>query len=435
MHCDEDELDLDKEKGACVEQSDTTYSQIPALGIDTLEDPKTPLPQTPRTPMAFQTAHGNQADSRNPTNAPTTPSPLSRRESALDTNGLRDAFSPEALKARVMEAYEKQNVDSDDASSDMLDLDPNTEYARIKLRMLERARVSETAELTVGDKMRLKELREHYFFKEKEAEAAFRQLKSNALAAAKDARLRDPNASPLSTLSLLSAPKITSRKERPPSLLSPAASPKFGSPKKQSSDVADDSTSEVSGEGGMFGNMLDETPTSEVVAGANGNTTVRIRDMSLPKQWGGRTPKILLTETVHKIDRYAAVSYFPIPITSRAVRSGVNIRWGGAGRQKQLPQEWRMEEDGCHDHAQSEQFIATIAFHALTFTSPPGFASPSNSGGGAQTHFRMLPPVYRDLWDELETKRKDAEDATNRSIWRRLKGIAVPRIGATLKVM
>ena len=302
------------------------------------------------------------------------------------------------------------------------------------MRMLERAHGSETLEHTVGDEMRLKELREHYFFKEKEAEAAFRQLKSQALTAAKDARLRDPNA-PLSPLSLLSAPKITSRKERPPSLLSPAVSPKFGSPKKQPSDVADDSTSEVSGEGGMFGNMLDEAPTSEAVAGANGNTTVRIRDMSLPKQWGGRTPKILLTETVHKIDRYAAVSYFPISINNRAVRSGVNIRWGGAGRQKQLPQEWRMEEDGCHDQAQSEQFIATIAFHALTFTSPPGFSSPSNSGSGAQTHFRMLPPVYRDIWDELEAKRKDAEDATNRSIWRQLKGIAVPRIGAALKVM
>jgi ATP-dependent RNA helicase DHX29 len=94
-----------------------------------------------------------------------------------------------------------------------------------------------------------------------------------------------------------------------------------------------------------------------------------------------------------------------------------------------------MEGDGCHDQAQSEQFIATIALHALTFASTPGFASPGNSGSGAQTHFRMLLPVYRDLWDKLEAKRKDTEDATNHSIWRQLKGIAELRIGAALKVM
>ena len=386
--------------------------------------------------MAFQTAQTNQTDSRNSTNAPTTPSLLSHRESAVETNGIRGTLSSEALsdlKARVMEAYNKQNADSDDASSDMLDLDPNAEYARVKLRILERGRSSGIAgsmDLNLTDEMRLTELREHYFFKEKDAEAAFRQLKSQALAAAKDARLRDPNASS----SLLSTPKKAGRKERPPSLLSPAASPKFGSPKKQPSDITDDSASEVSGEGGMFGNMLDEAPTTQVVAGANGNITVLIRDMSLPKQWGGRTSKILLTETVHKIDRYAAVSYFPIAVTSRAVQSGVRIRWGNAGKQKQLPQEWRMKNDGCHDQMQSEQFIATVALHALTFASTPGFAGPSNAGHGVQTHFRILPPVYRDLWDELEAKRKDAEDATNRSIWRQLKGIAEPRIGAASRV-
>jgi ATP-dependent RNA helicase DHX29 len=415
------------------------HAQVLFLRLDIQEDLKTPLalPQTPRTPMVFQAAQGSHAESRNLTNAPPTPF-LSRRESGVETNG-HGALSPEALsdlKARVMEAYKKQNVDSDDASSDMLDLDPNAEYAKIKLRMLERGReVPECADLNLADANRLTELREHYFFKEKDADAAFRQLKNQALAAAKDARLRDPNAPP-PFASLLFTPKKTRRKERPPSLLSPAVSPRFGSPKKQSSDITDDSTSEASGEGGMFGNMLDEVPTSEVVVGTNGNTTVRIRDMSLPKQWGGRTPKILLTETVYKIDRYAAVSYILIggTVTSRVVRSGVSIRWGSTGRQKQLRQEWLMEEDGCLDQAQSEQFIATVALHALTFTATPGFASPSNSGSGAQTHFRMLPPVYRDLWDELEAKRKDAEDATNRSIWRQLKGIAEPRIGAALKV-
>jgi ATP-dependent RNA helicase DHX29 len=172
--------------------------------------------------------------------------------------------------------------------------------------------------------------------------------------------------------------------------------------------------------------MLDEMPASETVAGTN--TVIQIRDMSLPKHWAGRTPKVVLTETVYKTDKYAAVSFFPIGGASRACRAGVNIRWGGG-----KSQEWCMEDEGCYDDRQAEQFISTVALHALTFTVQPGFANATVTGG-AQTYFRVLPPVYRDLWDELEVKRKSGEDEINRRIWGMLRDIVEPRLGSSLKV-
>lgn len=402
--------------------------------------------------MAFQTAQGTPAESQTSTRAPVTPSPLSRRQSSASAFTTSDEGQTLALpaqgiadfKTRIMNAYAQQQQHDTDADvesastvsgSDMADLDPNAEYAKLKLRIFQRGPdTPETAAANAADKARITDIRQHYFFKEKDAEAEFRKERTRTLAAAKEARLRDPTAPP--PVQSSSTAKKT-RKERPPSLL-PSVGLNSGSPKKSATDIHGDTTSEGSGEGGMFGTMLDEMPTSEVVPGVNGgNTTVRIRDMSLPKQWGGRTPKVLLAEIVHKQDRYAAVSYFLLggaSITSRAVRSGVSVRWGNPGS-RQKAQEWRMEEDGCHDQAQSEQFIATVALHALTFATKPGFANSAVSGGGPQTHFRVLPPVYRDLWDELEADRKESEDAANRSIWRRLKEIVEPRLGSAVKVL
>jgi ATP-dependent RNA helicase DHX29 len=65
-----------------------------------------------------------------------------------------------------------------------------------------------------------------------------------------------------------------------------------------------------------------------------------------------------------------------------------------------------------------------IALHALTFPSSEGFAAGSTSAaGGGQTFFRLLPAVFRDLWDELEDKRKAEHDAVNRVAWAKLQSI------------
>jgi ATP-dependent RNA helicase DHX29 len=85
--------------------------------------------------------------------------------------------------------------------------------------------------------------------------------------------------------------------------------------------------------------------------------------------------------------------------------------------------EWFMEDVACHDDGQAEQYIATVALHALTFPLTDGFAASISTFPGSQTFFRLLPPVFRDLWNELEEKRKARDDKINRDIWAKLLSI------------
>lgn len=106
----------------------------------------------------------------------------------------------------------------------------------------------------------------------------------------------------------------------------------------------------------------------------------------------------------------------------------MTIRWGG-----DKVRDWEMKEFACHDMNQAEQYIATVALHALTFPASEGFAS-GTSAGNAQTFFRLLPSTFRELWDELEAKRKNEEDAINRNVWAKLRSIIEPKMERELKV-
>jgi ATP-dependent RNA helicase DHX29 len=86
-----------------------------------------------------------------------------------------------------------------------------------------------------------------------------------------------------------------------------------------------------------------------------------------------------------------------------------------------------MVDVACHDMTQAEQYIATVALHALTFPTSEGFASGNLARGTGQTFFRLLSPAFRDLWDELEATRKCSDDATNRAVWSKLKKIIEAR--------
>jgi ATP-dependent RNA helicase DHX29 len=92
-----------------------------------------------------------------------------------------------------------------------------------------------------------------------------------------------------------------------------------------------------------------------------------------------------------------------------------------------------MEDVACHDETQAEQYIATIALFALTFPTTLGFAGSALSATGSQTFFRLLPAVYRDLWDELLTKRKRDDDAANRSVWKKLRSLLEPKLDLSNK--
>jgi ATP-dependent RNA helicase DHX29 len=304
------------------------------------------------------------------------------------------------------------------------DLDPNAEYARIKvqLQLRKMGRPAPGADAQNADEeKRLEALQAHYLFSSKQAEALFNAEHAQAKALALDARLRavpDVVASDSDTSSNIEA----TRKRRPPNL-NAAQQPSSAKSIKSAVDILEDT--DAADSEGIFGTMLDEMPAAET---SSAGTVITIRNTALPKHWAaGHTPKGLLKENVQKSDRYAAITYHRVGGASRAARAGVSIRWEGG-----KDTEWNMETEGCHDERQAEQYVSTIALHSLTFNPLPGFASSISSG--AHTYFRLLPPVFRDLWDELEIKRKKGEAATNRQIWGKLRSIVEPRLGPIAKV-
>lgn len=251
---------------------------------------------------------------------------------------------------------------------------------------------------------KLDDIQNDYFFDLKEAEALYRVEREKADAAFLQARLRG-EVSPL-----LSPKRGSNPPSRPKSTVS--------SPPVPGSPDAFEAEDDDSLPGGMFD--LLEIPTSEVT---DSGTTITVRDMSLPKHFSGRTPKHLLQEYVHKSDRYAVITYRCISGSSRAKRAAVTVCWEG-GRVK----EWSMEDLACHDMTQAEYYISTVALHSLTFPTLEGFSLGGTSAANTQTSFRLLPPIYRDLWNELEEKRRSEDDAFNRDTWGKLKTILQPKL-------
>ena len=185
-------------------------------------------------------------------------------------------------------------------------------------------------------------------------------------------------------------------------------------------DSKDDEDSE-----GLF-SLLEAMPTEE--AGENGSL-ITVRDMALPKHFSGRSPKTILGELVTKTDRRAIIRYGDMSGHSRAKRAFVSVYWSDG-----KVEEWKMDNEACHNLVQAENYIATIAMHALTFPPAVGFAGVSQSVIGGQTSFRLLPAIFRNLWDELEEARKGREAQENQAIWTGLRDIVTSKLNAKEKV-
>lgn len=318
-----------------------------------------------------------------------------------------------AIKARVLASYDRSTSTSD-SGRDSPDADNLAqEYVQLKLRMSDlTAKRHLGHSLQIQDlKSRLEVIKKNYFFDEKEAEEMYRVERNRVETLALQARLRTP-APPVPS----DKPKSKVMKQRPPKLqptLTPTAV----------ADIFDDDAEDSPT--GLL-DILDDIPTDET---NNQGTTIAIRDMALPKHWSGRTPKVLLKEAVAKVDRYAAVTYDIISGHSRAKRASVSIRWDG-----RKMDEWSMEDIACHDEGQAEQYIATVALHVLTFPPTDGFATSTSAAPGSPTFFRLLPAVFRDLWDELEVLRKLNDDGINRRLWAKLRSIVEPKLEADGKV-
>ncbi|KAJ6575250.1 P-loop containing nucleoside triphosphate hydrolase protein [Mycena capillaripes] len=403
LHCAEDEL----EDKSVPEPTEPRTPRTP-------RGPSTRMPHTPRTPSQFL-AHPPPVPA---IATPSTPSRLDAnapafvpsRNHSLLPNENDPEWEHAIVKARILH-HTDLDSNSSDSGNDYLDThDANLEYVNLKLKI-----ANLTSNRPPGDKTdssqlqdlrtRLAKAKNSYFFDENEAEALYRVERDKADAVALQARLRG--------LTPSDPPAVVQQKvvkKRPPKL-QPQAPPAPVSVADIFDEDLDDSA------GGLF-EALEEMPTTETSAKG---TIVTVRDMALPKHWSGRTPKTLLAETVSKADRYAAISYTHLSGGGRAKRAAVSIRWDG----KKMD-EWTMEDVACHTEAQAEQFISTIALHELTFPSRDAFSVAAPSGG--QTFFRLLPAVFRDLWEELEVARKIKTDALNRGVWAKLRSIIEPKL-------
>ncbi|KAH9944510.1 P-loop containing nucleoside triphosphate hydrolase protein [Epithele typhae] len=397
LHCDEEELGVRQDVG---------------------EPPRTPM--TPKTPHTARPTHlrsdTGSLSSLFVHSAPA--SPALSIKSFLDVNA--PAFVPGQKPPDAPATPNRTStpssllLDSDPTPASLrwsAVEDPNTEFVRLSVRILElttHRRPDEKGDAAFLQNLqrRLKAVQDDYFFNARDAHAHFKAEKAKLDTAALQAKLRG----------LASAAPVKPPRKKPAELAKEPPSPADSS--VSVSDVFDDSPN------GMF-ELLEAMPT-EVTA--ESGTTIAVRDMALPKHWSGRTPKVLLTEHVHKTDRYAVISFNLISGASRVKRASVDIRWDGGKTQT-----WSMDNVACHDETQAEQYIATVALHAVKFANPDGFAIGGTAIGGSQTSFRLLPPVFRDLWDELEQNRRLDDDAINRGLWGKLRNILEPKLSLQSK--
>ncbi|KAI0757146.1 P-loop containing nucleoside triphosphate hydrolase protein [Daedaleopsis nitida] len=403
LHCDEEELGVQQE----------TF------------EPRTPM--TPRTPRTPRPAH-LRPESGYGSSKSTPPSPSIR--SSLDVNA--PIFVPVRQHLEATPQHSRTHSETTDGASTPSSIvaetdsaqsslrwspvdDPNDEFVRLKLRIMELTTARRPDEQ--GDaaflkalQLRLKEVQTNYLFDDREADALFKEERSKIEAAALQAKLRGLAVED----STLTKPSRPSQKvKEPPSRAESATT---------TSDVFDGGDDDESG--GMF-ELLEQMPETE---STEAGVTVQVRNLALPKYWSGRTPKLLLNETVQKTDKYAVVSFNCISGHSRAKRAAVEIRWN-----RGKAQVWSMDDVACYDESQAEQYIATVALHCLTFPNAEGFAIGGTATGSSQTSFRLLPPVFRDLWDELEQNRRLEDDNSNRTIWAKLRTILEPKLAPPTK--
>lgn len=359
-----------------------------------------PTPAPPSPSMSLSSPSSKQAlrlNAQSPTFIPRFASPLSQTT-------FEESLSGKASGTETPPTVPPSDTDSTDD-------DLSATYVKLKLKIsdIEDRKASGQHDAAFLDKLqkRLKQIQSDYLFDKRDAEAAYVRERQKVYSRRLEARLRGER------------PPSPARKQPPdnPPSPSPQPSPEPTSSSKDVFDqVSDDETS-----GGLF-ELLEQMPETEITPQG---TTVRVRDLPMPKQWSGKTPRHMLQEAVHKLDRYAIVEYRLISGQSRAKRAAVQVRWSKSGDKAS---EWAMEDVACHDEAQAKLYIATVALHSLTFPPIPGFALGSTAAASNVTFFRLLPPVFRDLWAELEEKRKETDDATNREIWSKLKSLLEPKL-------
>lgn len=386
-------------------------------GEKALSEPKAPctpsavrdvsLPQTPTTStlsLPSTKMDAKRLDANAPSFVPRSlQAPTSEPTSTDDS---QDSTPPASdLPTPSPPALSEPESDNDDDLSDSDD--PNLEYVRLKLKYYR----MQTVQGLPPHNKKMRQLQQRIsllwgdsLFDERVAEGNFRSEKAKIDLANLQIRLQNQSSEPTGTPSRAGKSKKAN----------PTVAAQKSTPIKEKKGLFDDGDDDDLG-----GGILDllETPQESTPDGR----TIVFKEMALPRH-SSRTPKTLLRDCVQKQDKYAAITYSVISGASRATRASVTISWEGSKRDQ-----WSMEDVACPDAAQAEQYIATVALHALTFPQMDGFAAGQFSVGAGQTFFRSLPPAFRDLWDELEASRKERDDEINRNIWAKLRSHAVAK--------
>nr|XP_018262834.1 DEAH box polypeptide 36 [Kwoniella dejecticola CBS 10117]OBR84992.1 DEAH box polypeptide 36 [Kwoniella dejecticola CBS 10117] len=249
--------------------------------------------------------------------------------------------------------------------------------------------VLETPEMRAV-KEQIGKVEKEYLFSRKDADVILRSLKSSRDAAALAAKLKGTSV------------KVESDSGHASDASAPAdvAKPETGP------DIFSGSGDE---EGDLFGGMLDEPPdTAMNEEPSNANTSITVRSMNIPKSsFAGNIPKNILKSAVTKQSKQAVFTYAKLSGSSRAARAGLEIRWS-TGRRRV----WRMDEIACNDMAEAENYISTIALSEL-----------AADGTLVGINWRTMPPDFRELWEELEIKRKEDEDVGKRETWAKVKAL------------
>ncbi|KAF5375077.1 hypothetical protein D9758_000153 [Tetrapyrgos nigripes] len=400
MTCPPDEL-------APTNVSEDANSRIPCTpGTPKFQTPQTP--KTARTPAEYQATtereHSSKKSFSFDVNAPEFVPSMAWKVPSEAVNGI--GIFDASIVAKEPDSSADKVLDSDHGTSTDED-DPNAEYVRLKLKIADLTTHRRPGNIAPASRLRelqarLDTVQKNYFFDVDDAERMYQLAREQSDAAHLRARLKGE----------IAQAKPSPKQKRPAPIQTPP-------PKPATPDIdVFDEDEHTDSDGGVLG-ILEEMPTSETTAAG---VTITVRDMALPKHWSGRTAKKLLAEAVEKMDRYAAITFSIISGGSRVKRASVSIRWGPK------TDEWTMEDVACHDESQAEQYIATVALHALTFPPTDGFATANPGQFGSQTFFRLLPPVYRDLWNELSESRRIKDEIVNRGIWSKLRSIVGSKI-------
>lgn len=383
-------------------------NSVDPLESSTSSSHDTPLPQTPTTSTSASLQYETKrldagAPTFSPRFLPTAASePSICTTPVVSTPPLIEKPSPSPSPSTA-----PSTVASDDESDILTDNDdPNAEYVRLKLkhyRMQTQQHLHPTDKKMRQLHQRISLLWGDALFDERVAENEWRSEKAKVDMVNLQSRLRSAGSDPPKA-----CPGAARNKKSKGAPLVPST------PKKATTEDDDEES---------MGLDLFDAPQESTSDGR----VILMKEMIIPKH-SAKTPKTLLRDCVFKLDKYAAITYTIVSGGSRAVRASATISWEGKRRD-----DWVMEDVACPKDDQAEQYVATVALHALTFPQTDGFAAGNYSSAGSLTFFRSLPPSFRDLWDELEAKRKERDDEINRNLWTKLRALANAKCEAASK--